>query len=33
MTLQGRVKGGVVVFDDGITLADGTLVQVTPLSN
>jgi hypothetical protein len=32
MNLHGRVKNGVVVLDNGAALADGTLVQVTPLS-
>jgi hypothetical protein len=32
MTLQGRVQNGVVVLQNGTTLPDGTLVQVTPLS-
>ena len=31
MSLQGHVKNGVVVLDDGTALPDGTLVQVTPL--
>ena len=31
MTLHGRVENGVVVFQNGATLADGTLVEVTPL--
>jgi hypothetical protein len=28
----GLVKDGVVVLQNGVTLPDGTLVQVTPLS-
>ena len=32
MTLKGRVQNGVVVFQNGAALPDGTLVQVTPLS-
>jgi hypothetical protein len=32
MTLRGRVENGVVVFQNGGTLADGTLVEVTPLN-
>src|SRR5271166_643139 len=31
MTLRGRVENGVVVFQNGAALADGTLVEVTPL--
>ena len=31
MTLHGHVKNGVVVFDDGASLPEGTFVQVTPL--
>jgi hypothetical protein len=31
MTLRGCVQDGVVVLPKGITLPDGTLVQVTPL--
>ena len=31
MTLLGRVENGVVVFNNGATLPDGTPVQVTPL--
>jgi hypothetical protein len=31
MTLHGRVENGVVVFDNGATLPDGTPVQVTPM--
>lgn len=29
--MHGSVKGGVVVLDNGDSLRDGTLVQVTPL--
>jgi hypothetical protein len=31
MSLQGRVENGVVVFQNGPPLPDGTLVEVTPL--
>jgi hypothetical protein len=31
MTLQGRVKNGVVVLTNGSPLAEGTLVSVTPV--
>jgi hypothetical protein len=31
MTLRGEVKNGVVVFQTGFALPDGTLVEVTPL--
>jgi hypothetical protein len=31
MTLQGRVKNGVVVLTSGPTLPDGTLVNVVPV--
>jgi hypothetical protein len=31
MTVQGRVQNGVVVFDAGQMLPDGTLVVVSPL--
>ena len=31
MTLRGQVKNGVIVLQNGTSLADGTLVQVTPL--
>jgi hypothetical protein len=31
MSLRGRVENGVVVFQSGPPLPDGTLVQVTPL--
>ena len=30
MTLPGHVSNGVVVLDNGATLPDGILVQVTP---
>jgi hypothetical protein len=33
MILQGRVKHGVVVFENGPALADGTLVRVTPIAD
>jgi hypothetical protein len=32
MILHGRVKDGVVVLQNGATLPDGTLVEITPLS-
>jgi hypothetical protein len=32
MILHGRVERGVVVFDNGAYLPDGTLVEVTPLA-
>jgi hypothetical protein len=32
MTVHGQVKNGVVVLQNGATLPDGTLVEVTPLS-
>lgn len=32
MTLRGQVKNGVVVFQSGAALPDGTLVVVTPLA-
>ena len=31
MTIRGRVKNGVVILQNAPPLADGTLVQVTPL--
>jgi hypothetical protein len=31
MILHGQVKDGVVVLQNGATLPDGTLVEVTPL--
>lgn len=31
MTYKGRVQGGVVVLEPGVTLPDGTEVQVEPL--
>jgi len=31
MTLEGRVKNGVVVLTNGPTLPEGTLVRVTPV--
>jgi hypothetical protein len=31
MTYRGRVSGGVVVLQEGTQLANGTLVEVTPL--
>ena len=31
MSLHGRVENGVVVFQNGAPLPDGTLVEVTPL--
>jgi hypothetical protein len=31
LTLRGEVKNGVVVFQSGLVLPDGTLVEVTPL--
>jgi len=30
MSLHGRVENGVVVFENGPPLPDGTLVEVTP---
>jgi hypothetical protein len=33
MSLQGRVKNGVVVLDNGTSLPEGTVVQVTPLAH
>jgi hypothetical protein len=33
MILQGQVRNGVVVLQGGVTLTDGTLVDVTPRSN
>ena len=30
MSLHGRVENGVVVFENGPALPDGTLVEVTP---
>jgi hypothetical protein len=30
MSLHGRVENGVVVFENGAALPDGTLVEVTP---
>jgi hypothetical protein len=30
MTLHGTVQNGVVVFQDGITIPDGTLVTIVP---
>jgi hypothetical protein len=32
MTLQGRVKNGVVVLTNGSPLPDGTLVNVVPVA-
>ena len=32
MTVHGRVKNGVVVFENGDVLPEGILVQVSPLS-
>jgi hypothetical protein len=32
MILHGRVNNGVVVLQNGATLPDGTLVEVTPLA-
>jgi hypothetical protein len=32
MAVHGRVKNGVVVFENGDVLPEGTLVQVSPLS-
>jgi hypothetical protein len=31
MSLHGRIENGVVVFQNGPPLPDGTLVEVTPL--
>jgi hypothetical protein len=31
MTVRGRVENGVVVFQNGAILAEGTLVEVRPL--
>jgi hypothetical protein len=33
MTLHGRVKNGVVVFDSGSPLREGTVVEVVPLED
>lgn len=33
MILNGRVKDGVILLDNGGALPEGTLVQVTPLSS
>jgi hypothetical protein len=33
MTLRGRVENGVVVFPNGPSLPDGTLVEVTPVQH
>ena len=32
MTYRGTVKSGVVVLDGGVTLDEGTLVEVQPLA-
>jgi hypothetical protein len=32
MTYEGTIRNGVVVFDNGIQLPDGTPVRVVPLS-
>ncbi len=32
MTYKGKVKDGVVVLDQGISLADGTEVRVEPVA-
>ena len=32
MTYRGRVENGIVVFDGGRPLADGTIVEVAPVS-
>ncbi len=31
MTYKGKVKNGVVVFEDGVALPEGTMVQVSPV--
>lgn len=33
MNLRGRVENGVVVFQDGAALRNGTLVAITPMSS
>jgi hypothetical protein len=33
MTFRGRIKNGVVVFDGGAPLAEGTVVDVQPHSD
>lgn len=33
MTLHGYVQNGLIVLRNGASLPDGTLVQVTPLTN
>lgn len=32
MTYKGKVKGGVVVLDQGISLADGSEVRIEPVA-
>ena len=32
MTMQGRVENGVVVFQGGVPLPEGTLVEVKPMA-
>ncbi len=32
MSLQGHVENGVVVFDEAMSLPDGTLVRVEPVA-
>lgn len=31
MTYKGKIKNGVVVLDDEVTLAEGTVVKVEPM--
>ena len=31
MTYRGKVKNGVVIFDDGASLEDGTEVRIEPI--
>ena len=31
MTYRGHVQGGMVVIDDAANLADGTLVEISPV--
>jgi hypothetical protein len=33
MTYQGEVKGGVIVLEAGVHLAEGTVVRVEPVSS
>ena len=32
MTYKGHVRGGMITLDDGVTLPDGTAVEVRPLT-